>query len=203
MRTCLIDPIDELFDAARCLDEAVSAHLAGDARLAGELIRRADRTEISRWSESLWGAGGPWTRPRKVESPLPFVEKTARSAIRMPTLSEKRALVERDGRHCRFCQIPLIRTEVIARIRRLYPIEARWGARNAEQHFGLQALMLHYDHIIPHARGGTNETSNMIVACAPCNCGRSNLTLEEVGLSDPRLRPPTMSDWGGLERLPG
>ena len=60
---------------------------------------------------------------------------------------------------------------------------------------------LHYDHLLPHARGGTNDFENMLVTCAPCNCGRDNLTLEEVGLSDPRLREPVRSAWDGLERF--
>jgi hypothetical protein len=57
------------------------------------------------------------------------------------------------------------------------------------------------DHMLPHARGGTSDLSNMIVTCAPCNNGRSNLTLEEVGLADPFLRAPVRSTWDGLERF--
>lgn len=64
-----------------------------------------------------------------------------------------------------------------------------------------QAMDLHYDHLLPHARGGTNDLENMLVTCAPCNCGRDKLTLEEVGLSDPRLRDPVRSTWDGLERF--
>src|ERR1700755_1995904 len=38
-------------------------------------------------------------------------------------------------------------------------------------------------------RGG-NELENIVITCAPCNNGRSNLTLAEAGLADPRLRAP-------------
>jgi hypothetical protein len=47
-RTCLRDPIPEIFDAARYLDAAVSAHLTGKHALANELIRMADMPVISK-----------------------------------------------------------------------------------------------------------------------------------------------------------
>jgi hypothetical protein len=200
-RRCLREPIPELFQAARFLDEAVSAHLANDRAGAAELIRKADMEVISEWSESLWGKGGPWSRPMKLENAPPYVPNELRAKPRMPGKAVLAALIERDGRHCRFCGIPVIRTEVIGLIRKGYPEAARWGPRNRDQHFGLQALMLHYDHILPHARGGTSDFSNMLITCAPCNCGRSNLTLDEVGVGNPFQRDPVRSDWDGLERF--
>ncbi len=119
----------------------------------------------------------------------------------MPNPARKRAVLDRDGRHCRFCGIPVIATETRQRIRAAYPDEVRWGARNAEQHAGFQALWLQFDHVLPHARGGGSDLDNLIVACAPCNNGRSNLTLEEAGLADPRMRPPVGGPWDGLERF--
>ena len=41
----------------------------------------------------------------------------------------------------------------------------------------------------------------MIITCAPCNYGRSNLTLEEAELVDPRVREPVSSNWDRLERI--
>ena len=42
----------------------------------------------------------------------------------------------------------------------------------------------------------------MIITCAGCNYCRWHYTLEEVGLSDPRLRMPVAgSSWDGLERF--
>jgi len=200
-RTCLRDPIPEIFDAARYLDAAVSAHLAGRGALADELIRMADIPAITEWTESLWGVGGPWSRPFAVENPLPYVQKDQRIKERMPAKAEINMLLARDGFHCRFCGIPLVRAEMRKLIRKAYPEALRWGDRNAEQHAGFQVIWLQYDHVLPHARGGTNDLSNMIVTCAPCNNGRSNLTLEEAGLSDPRLREPRRSTWDGLERF--
>jgi len=55
--------------------------------------------------------------------------------------------------------------------------------------------------VLPHSCGGTNELDNLVVSCAACNYGKMSYRLEELGLSDPRDRPPVPSNWDGLERL--
>lgn len=58
-----------------------------------------------------------------------------------------------------------------------------------------------YDHLLPHAKGGTNELNNMVLTCAPCNFARMDYTLEEVGITNPLDREPLESDWDGLENF--
>lgn len=60
-----------------------------------------------------------------------------------------------------------------------------------------------YDHVLPHAYGGTNDLDNLAVSCAACNFGKMSYRLEELGLADPRERPSIQSQWDGLERLLG
>lgn len=200
-RNCLSDPIPEIFQAAHYLDAAATYHCAGKISDAEELIRLADNQIIAKWSDALWGAGGPWTHPAPVSNPLPYLPRSGRIKERMPPVAVIRRLLDRDGYHCRFCRIPVIRAETRSLLRSAYPSALRWGDRNADQHAAFQAMWLQYDHIIPHARGGTNEAENIVVTCAPCNNGRSNLTLEEVGVADPRSREPFRSSWDGLERV--
>jgi hypothetical protein len=83
----------------------------------------------------------------------------------------------------------------------LYPEAVPWGRKNSEQHAAFQAMWAQYDHVLPHAKGGTNDLSNVVITCAPCNFGRMEFTLEEVGLIDPRSRSPKTTQWDGLERL--
>lgn len=203
LKACLREPISEIFEAARLLDAAVSAHLLGRRAMADELIRLADLPAITEWTNSLWGPGGPWSRPLPVENPLPVIPKSERVDTRMPTKAEKEALLARDGYHCRFCGIPLIRAETRSLMRKAYPDALRWGDqnRNVDQHAAFQAMWVQYDHLVPHARGGTSDLTNMLVTCAPCNYGRFNLTIEEAGLADPRSRDPVRSTWDGLERF--
>lgn len=38
------------------------------------------------------------------------------------------------------------------------------------------------DHLIPLSRGGTNEWTNVVAACSPCNTRKGNRMPEEIGM---------------------
>lgn len=201
LRNCLRDPIPELFEAARVLDEAVTAHLDGYFEKAAELIASTNTPIIRDWTESLWGANSPYVKVRQVPNAAPHLPKDQRVKVRMPNRAEKKLIHERDGYHCRFCRVPLIRMEIRKRIKDVYPHVLPWGSTNPTQHAAFQALWLQYDHLLPHARGGNNDIDNVILTCAPCNYARVHYTVEEVGLVDSRTRHPVRSEWDGLERF--
>jgi len=108
-RRCFRDPIPEIADAARYLDAAVSAHIADRTDLADQLIRLADMPLIREWTESLWGSKHPHRQYRLVPGAPPSLPREQRIKARMPTRAEKELLLQRDGYHCRFCGIPVIR----------------------------------------------------------------------------------------------
>ena len=201
LRTCLRDPIPEIFEAARLLDQAVTAHLDHRPDLAEELIISANMPVIREWTESLWGTNSAYVKVRMIADAPPRIPTEQRIKVRMPNTVEKKALYQRDGYHCRFCGIPVIRAEIRERIRNVYPDALSWGTRNIDQHAAFQAMWAQYDHLLPHARGGNNDLDNIVITCAPCNYGRWNRVVTEVGLIDPRTREPVRSDWDGLERF--
>lgn len=200
-RNSFRDPISEIGEAATLLNSAVSAHLVGNPELAAELVRQANMPAIREWTESLWGARSPYApRPRAMRSRVPASQQP-RHSRRMPSLDVMLELHKRDGFHCRFCGIPIIRAAIRQRFCKLYPALAIWGRRNTEQHAAFQAMWAQYDHIVPHAHGGGNDLENLVVTCAPCNYARMEFTLEESNLIDPRTRTPVRSSWDGLERF--
>lgn len=200
-RICFRDPPPEIFKAASLLDEAVTAHLNGEHRYAGSLIQQADIPVIREWTESIWGKNSSYQQYRPISGVAAVIPKEVRIGARMPSAREKQALLARDGHYCRFCGIPVIREEVRKKIAKAYPESLSWQRNNAGQHAAFQAMWLQYDHLLPHARGGDNSMANMVITCAPCNFGRMDYTLEEVGLADPRTREPVRSEWDGLERF--
>lgn len=200
-RNCLREPIPEIADAARLLDAAVTAHLLGKRDVAEQLIRMADIPLLRDYTESLWGAKSPYLQFRVVADAPAHLYRSSRAKERMPTRAEEAALFERDGHHCRFCGIPVIRKEIRERIRKAYSDVLPWGRKNIEQHAAFQLMWAVPDHILPHSRGGSSDLQNTVIVCQPCNCARMHYTLEELGLADPRLREPTRSSWDGLERF--
>lgn len=199
LRACFCAPIPEIAQAAALLDAAVTAHLLGQAAQAEALIRQADMPAVAAWVESILGRNSPYALIRP--APAPRLAVAQRVPARMPSVQERCQLHARDGFHCRFCGIPVIRQQVRERIRRAYPQALRWGKRNAERHAAFFALWAQYDHLLPHAQGGGNELSNMVITCAACNYGRGGYTLAEAGLAHPLERPAVRSAWDGLERF--
>ncbi len=197
-RTCFLEPPREAHDAAQLLSMAVDAHLAGDSAAADHFIRKADNPIIREWTESIWGRNSPHIQATVQTISQPVAE---RIAIRMPNAAEKGALHLRDGHHCRFCGLPVIRAEVRKTIAKAYPNALTWGRTNLSQHAAFQAMWAQYDHLVPHSRGGDNSADNMVVTCAPCNFGRMDYLLDEVGLAHPFAREPIRSTWDGLERF--
>lgn len=197
LRNCFRGPIPEIFDAARYLDAAVTAHLEGHFELAKNLFSLADNETVWSWTDSIWGANSPYVNVQKLERSL----DGHREKQRMPTAKQKAQLHERDGFHCRFCGLPVVRPEIRKKICAAYPSQVPWGATNNSQHAGLQAMWAQYDHVVPHSHGGKNDLGNLVVTCAACNFGKMSYTLEELSLSDPRERAPVHSIWDGLERF--
>jgi len=206
-RRCMREAIPDLWDVARLLNEAVDAHLAGDRVRADSLLRETNRPVVREWTESLWGSAkvnpNQWQyrRLRAVADSPPCLPKPERVQKRKPSTAEQAAIIDRCGRYCVFCGVPLIRFEVRAVFHRLYPEAVPWGSTNPSQHAAFQALWLQFDHLLPHSRGGDNSLSNVVVACAGCNYGRMDNTLEELGLIDPRSRIAPGGTWDGLERV--
>lgn len=204
-RKCLLDPIPEIWSAARLLREAVDSHLTGQIRRAESLIREADVPAIAKWTDSIWGHRSEHVhRFRSVPTSPQAVAREMRPQPRMPTRETQLRVKERDGYFCRFCGIPVIEKSVRTRIRAAYPNAVRWGTRNVEQHAAFQCMWLQYDHVFPNSRGGESSFTNVVITCASCNFGRMEWTLEEAGLIDPRIThvPPSWdlaAKWIGLE----
>jgi len=201
-RTCLKEPIPEIYEAAEMMRAAVNAHLQKDARTANQMFAAANMPAIREWSESIWGSG--WKKlvqPRKIECAPAYLPKDERLPLRMPSLAVQRQLIARDGFHCRFCRIPVVHKRVRERAKKLYPDAVSWESTNVSQHAAFQAMWLQFDHLIPHSRGGNNELGNLLITCAPCNYGRFHYTIEELDLMNPFNREPLKSSWDGLETL--
>ncbi|GFO57172.1 hypothetical protein GMSM_41790 [Geomonas sp. Red276] len=89
------EPIAEIYDAARYLDAAVSAHLNGHYETAKSLFMLANDQKVWRWTDSIWGRNSKYVVVRK----QPGIHSMPRVKARMPDAAMKKALHERDGYH--------------------------------------------------------------------------------------------------------
>ena len=203
MRLCIREPIPEIEIAAELLNAAVVAHHESRFAEASELFRAADMKVVWDWLNSIWGRNSPHTQYRKVANAAPDIPKNLRALPRDATATTKRLIHERDGHYCRFCKIPVVRGSIRAEIHKSYPAVVPWGSTNASQHAAFQCMWAQYDHVLPHARGGSSELQNVVLTCAACNYGRGNYTLEEVGLAHPDTHAKRLGPWTGLVQFRG
>lgn len=201
MRQSFIPPIPELRLAVKLLDAACDALLLGDCNLAAQLIRDADIPTIFTYTVKIVG---PLTEEIHRQTKLPEVlPKSERNEARIPGAAVQRAIFQRDGWHCRFCGIGVISREARSLLIKLFPDETHWTTSEYDRHSALYALAVSLDHIIPHSRGGTNESENLVTTCFCCQFGRGHYTLEETQLMDPRDRLPVITQRDGLTRING
>jgi hypothetical protein len=200
MRDTFLQPIPELELAADFLDQAADAVVARNFDVARSLLIEADMSTLREYEQKITGAitlGVHWQEALPSRSLL----SENHEKRRMPTVREERIIAVRDGWRCRFCNSRVISKKARNFLNNLFPNEARWARRNSEKHCALSAPTASLDHILPHSRGGNNDQHNLVTACGPCQFGRNQWTLEEVGFNDPRERAPIKDRWDGLTRL--
>ena len=206
-RPCLRAPIPEMFEAADELSLAADAFLRGDLEECAKLVVAADKCEIREWIESLWGSedSNPlqpvYHRRRKWPKKPPVLNRDVRHPTRMPTSMEKMAIIERWGWNCAYCGGPLVHSDARKILMAALGPRLRWGPRNVDKHSAFQCMTIEFDHVVPHAVGGTSDIQNTVPSCGPCNCGKFDRTLEEHGLEDPRQQSVVKTAWDGLTRL--
>ena len=62
-------------------------------------------------------------------------------------------------------------------------------------YYGLRPNSAEVDHIIPHAQGGEDSTSNARILCRRCNQSRGGKEGRAKQLKPPRIEPNTLAKW--------
>lgn len=205
LRRALNEPIPEIFEAARLLIMGLKLHRQGDRSGAAASFYAANNRAVWNYTDRAWGKGCAARYGFiKLDDAPPRLSIAFRPFPRMPTAETRRAVLARDGYHCRFCGIPVIDPSIRRLVSMAYPSAVTWGATNDAQHAAFQCMWLQFDHVLPNSRGGDSSPQNVVVACAPCNFGRMEATLEEARVQNPfATESPAVwdghLDWQGLE----
>jgi len=100
-------------------------------------------------------------------------------------------ILKRDNFRCRYCGRTVIPSIWLKEIHlhigsQFFPI----GRKNSDRNGYFLNLCATLDHVLPHSLGGQTNPNNLVTSCWPCNYGKMNWTLEQIGLEDPFLREP-------------
>ena len=137
---------------------------------------------------------------------IDLLNKAAKSLNPSPRLLPKveRLVFLRDSYRCRYCGLRTISKDVFSEYSRIVGREFFSAERENSKRNGLTlGLRGVADHVEPFASGGLTEIENLVTSCYSCNFGKAGYTLDQLGIEDPRLRPPMNDGWQGLtEYLP-
>lgn len=197
-RDCLVPRIPELDLAVDSLAEAADAVLSADLHRARELLHQANLPILRKLAMRAMGALDPTIhRLRRIDMP----PKAAKSELRMPGKTVADNTFGRDGWRCRFCGVRVVVPAARKVLSAAAPDALCWQEPTEGMHAAFLYASATLDHVVPHSYGGSNDPENLVTACWPCNFGRGGYLLQQMGLKDPRERPPSVDGWDGLTRL--
>jgi 5-methylcytosine-specific restriction endonuclease McrA len=106
----------------------------------------------------------------------------------------------RDSYRCRYCGLHLLSPQALRRFAdQVGPEVFRiTGEGNTSKAGPSLVFRPTADHVEPWSRGGGTNLANLVTACWPCNFGKMEYTVGELGIADPRTRPPVADGWSGL-----
>jgi len=200
-RESFLPPIAELTVAADLLAAAADSLLACNETQARSYIEAANIPTLRAYTRSI---ASQTTREihrlrdfPEIRSTIPIVT----SGPRQPSPASARKIYRRDGFRCRYCGCRIVSPQAQSVISKLLPGAVQWGPLDTQLNAAFYTLKGVLDHVVPYAHGGTSEPDNVVASCQPCNYGKGKFLIQQVGLSDPRLRPPKVDEWDGLLRV--
>jgi hypothetical protein len=175
--------------AMETFEESYRPLIAGEIKRAKELLLQIPSLEMQTWFDrhaqnvsTLRFRGLGSHRPVRVSNELD--PKKAFSHI-----SSK--VYRRDNFHCRYCGSKVAPRSFFLTYSNLVGDDAFCIGRANREMPGIYLLFVStLDHVTPHRLGGRTDESNLITSCWPCNYGKMEYTVEQIGMADPLLRPP-------------
>lgn len=188
-------------DEVTKLTAAVRAAAAGDVENAKAQLALVRSDDLRRWV-AHHGEQSGYRRANHFVRNLKNTGKAVVDRKRPASASQEKLVYERDSYRCRYCSSRVVPGVVLKLFSQVMEDDFGITGTRQEHHGAAVALRACADHVVPHARGGRTNEENLVTACWPCNFSKAGYAVEEIGIEDPRLRPPRISDdWDGLMSL--
>ena len=99
----------------------------------------------------------------------------------------ERQMTERDDYTCQYCSMPVLQSSVFTKFRDQVGAEHFPTVGTNKGRHGVKLVFTGtLDHVDPYSKGGKTAPDNLVTCCWPCNYGKGEYTLTELGLKDPR-----------------
>jgi hypothetical protein len=178
--------------------EAVVRTANGNLELGRELLATIDHAPMVEWFDAYaQNAGGE--RVKLLEK---VPQRRGGGGKRDMRVSRVRAIAERDGWRCGYCDIRVVEPRVLRKVDQLLGgkvLRHLTEKRSNRSYHGIWLVTaLTLDHIEPLAENHDDSDENLVTCCWACNFGKYHYTLDELGLLPPRQGRGPSDGWHGL-----
>lgn len=103
---------------------------------------------------------------------------------------------QQDNYRCRYCGNSVLPSRFFTKLTKIVgPERFRSVGTNIARHGIKLVFSATADHLVPRSDGGKTDFDNLVTACWPCNYGKANFTLEELGMLSPKgIKPINLDD---------
>lgn len=177
-------PKEWFLEAFEAFQEARTAADEGDVEFALKHLERTRDRDLNEWFDVHAQNSGRFRAMHFGLEPKPdVIDKDPVKTF----ASIERELMERDGYTCQYCRMPVLPGSAFTKFRdQVGAGNFPTVGTNAQRHGIKLVFSGTLDHVEPHSRGGRTTPENLVTCCWPCNYGKSEYTLTELGLEDPR-----------------
>lgn len=185
-------------DQVLLFSDAVEKASYGKKTESIQILQKIRSDEMRTWFESLGQHAGMYRVAKLSTQSSAKLSADQLDTLRAPAKFEK-AVFERDSYLCRYCGLKVVAKKVLTAFEKAVG-KSNFSSQgtSAQQHGILHGFKIVADHVVPHRLGGRTDLNNLVTSCPACNYGKYYYTIEQLGIDDPRDRPPVKSDWDGL-----
>ena len=168
------------------LTDVIEGASAGEIEMAQACIRNSRDLEMRIWYNVHAQNTGKWRYDvLNVSTPEPILPL---DPLKSFTKFEPE-LFERDGFRCRYCDDPVLPRKVFERLQyQVGTMDLPLGRTNLTRSGFYLMFVATLDHVLPWSLGGRTDSSKLVTSCWPCNYGKANYTVEQLGISNPLNR---------------
>ncbi len=175
---------DSLDDLSKALNLAQEGEI-DEARMT---LKDSADFELRKWFSVHAQNSGVW-RYKALNVPTP--EPIAPLDLETKLTKFEVPIFNRDSYHCRYCGSKVIVKKEFKEMQFLlgeqyFPLKG--GNKGRSGYYLMFCATL--DHVFPRSLGGATDEDNLVTCCWPCNYGKSNYTLAQIGLDNPLSRIP-------------
>jgi hypothetical protein len=174
--------IEESF---KVFEEVLRQTSMGNIELSKNILEesKCDDLRLRAWFDIHAQNTGTWRY--KALGKLPKQSSQALDTVKSFSSLES-GLFVRDSYQCRYCKFNVIPKRVFKKVQYLVGNSLLPLGRTNRTRSGYYLMFAGtLDHVVPWSIGGPTNASNLVTSCWSCNYGKSNYSLEQLGLDSP------------------